>query len=283
MRLRIILVAAAVGALSAVAAFAVGGGDEEPSTKRRVVASFYPLAFAAQEVGGGAIDVRNLTPPGVEPHDLELTPADVDALRDADVVLLLGHGFQPQIERAAGTGDRVVRLLDTPDLRRRANDPHVWLDPLRYARVAERIGEALGRRAAAERLSARLRALDRKLRRGLARCERRDLVTSHDAFGYLAARYRLRQIAITGLSPEAEPSPRALRRVIELVRATGATTVFFETLVSPELARTVARETGAATAKLDPLEGLASSDRGGDYFTIMRANLAALRKGLGCR
>ena len=283
MRVRIIIGSVSAAALSAVvAAFAVGGGDE-PSTKRRVVASFYPPAFAAEEIGGGAIDVRNLTPPGVEPHDLELTPADVEALRAADVVLLLGHGFQPQIERAAGSGDRVVRLLDTPGLRRRANDPHVWLDPLRYARVVKRVGEILGRRAAAERLSARLRALDRELRRGLARCERRDVVTSHDAFGYLAERYRLRQIAITGLAPEAEPSLRALRRVIELVRETGATTIFFETLVSPELAQTVARATGATTARLDPLEGLASNDRGGDYFTIMRANLAALRTGLGCR
>jgi zinc transport system substrate-binding protein len=252
----------------------------------KVVAAFYPLAYAAQVVGGSTVDVKNLTPAGAEPHDIELSPSDVQAVDSADVVLLLGHGFQPQLEKAAGDGPKVLRLLDTRGLARFANgDPHVWLDPLRYALIVERIGVALHNQAAAGRLVARLHALDREYRRGLQRCRRHDIVTSHEAFAYLSQRYGLRQIAITGLAPEVEPSPKQLQRVVGLVRKTHATTVFFETLVSPRVAETVARETGARTDVLNPIEGLTSDEegRGENYFSVMRSNLRSLRKALGCR
>jgi zinc transport system substrate-binding protein len=262
-------------------------GTKPSSTgRRRVVAAFYPLAYAAQQLGGPTVEVTNLTPPGVEPHDLEATPGDVQAIHSADLVLLLGHGFQPQLEDAAGRGKNVVWLLDTPGLRRFGNgDPHVWLDPARYALIVRRVGRALDRPQAAARLEARLRALDREYRRGLAHCARHEIVTSHEAFAYLGQRYGLRQVAITGLTPEAEPAPKDLQRVVELVRRTHATTIFFETLVSPRIAETVARETHAKTAVLDPIEGItpAAAKRGADYFSVMRANLRALRRALGCR
>src|SRR5918996_930093 len=202
------------------------------------------------------------------------------------LVLLLGRDFQPQLEQAAGEREQVVRLLDTPELDVLPNgDPHVWLDPLRYARIVERIGAELGRRQEAEALVARLQELDEEFRSSLANCSRGEIVTSHEAFAYLAERYGLRQVAITGLSPEAEPAPRDLQRVVALVRRTGATTVFFETLVSPRIAETVAREAGARTAVLNPIEGLTpeEEDRGEDYFSVMRANLDTLRQALGCR
>ena len=263
-----------------------GSGPSSSHGKEKVVAAFYPLAFAAKEIGDGNVDVINLTPAGAEPHDLEVSPRDVADVRTADLVLLLGHGFQPQLEDAAGGGKKVLRLLDTPGLNRFPNgDPHVWLDPLRYALIVKRIGTALHASAQAKRLVARLRALDLEYRRGLAHCARREIVTSHEAFAYLGQRYGLRQIAITGLSPEAEPAPQDLRNVVELVRRTHATTIFFETLVSPRIAETVARETGAKTAVLNPIEGLKPGEeqRGEDYFSIMRSNLAHLRAALGCR
>ena len=275
--------------ISATALSVLAGGcgpsASGASGKETVVAGFYPLAYAAQEIGAGRVEVTNLTPPGAEPHDLEVSPQDVAAIRDADLVLLLGHGFQPQLEDAAGNGDNVLRLLDTPGLALRSDDdPHVWLDPLRYARIVTRIGAALGEPAAAERLVARLRRLDREYRRGLSHCARHELVTSHEAFGYLADRYGLEQIAITGLSPEAEPDPGRLQHVVDLIRARGVTTIFFEPLVSPRIADTIARETGAKTAVLDPIEGLTDGElaHGDDYFSLMRRNLAALRDGLGC-
>jgi zinc transport system substrate-binding protein len=282
MRLIFILTIAAAVLASAACG---GSGGSGSGGKESVDASFYPLAYAAQQLGGARVDVTNLTPPGSEPHDLEVSPKDVAAIREADLVLLLGRGFQPQLEDAAGTGGNVLRLLDTPGLGLRADkDPHVWLDPLRYAKIVARIGEALGTPAAADRLVGRLTALDGEYRRGLAHCRRHEIVTSHEAFGYLAERYGLEQVAITGLSPEAEPEPGKLQDVVELVRMRGVTTIYFETLVSPRIADTVARETGAKTAVLDPIEGLTEDEvaRGEDYFSLMRTNLHTLREGLGC-
>jgi zinc transport system substrate-binding protein len=267
-----------------VATAFAAGGDSRPVDRDSVVAGFYPLAYAAEQVGGARTRVTNLTPPGVEPHDLELSPDDVATVKSAGTVLLMGHGFQPQLERAAADSSaRVVTLLDTPGLDRVGGDPHVWLDPARYAVLVRAVATALHGDAAL--MLRRLRALDREYRAGLAHCARRGLVTGHAAFGYLARRYGLRQMAVEGLTPEAEPAPRQLARVVTAVRASGATTVFTEPLASPRAARTVARETGATVVPLDPLEGLTPRelDRGADYFTIMRANLAALRRGLGCR
>jgi zinc transport system substrate-binding protein len=263
------------------------GGGAADDGRPDVVAAFYSLTFAAERIGGGAFDVSNVTPPGVEPHDLELSAKDVQAVRSADVVLYLGSGFQPTLERAvAGADGEAVDLLEheEPTGDDSDSDPHVWLDPVRFAALVERIGSALDRPVAAEALRGELLELDREFRDGLARCDRRELVTSHAAFGYLAHRYGLEQVALTGLSPEAEPGPRTLENVVREVRARGATTIFFEPLVSPELAETVARETGAKTAVLNPLEGLtqAELDAGEDYFSVMRTNLAALRDALDC-
>jgi len=277
-RLRIILSGVAVLLLPACGASVSAGPDT-------VVAGFYPLAFAAEEVAPG-VPVANLTPPGAEPHDLELSPIDAATVRDARLVLLLGQGFQPQLEDAAGDGDNVLHLLDMAGLDLLPNsDPHVWLDPVRYAKIVERIGQALGAEDAAAELVARLNDLDAEYRQGLADCERHEIVTSHEAFAYLAQRYGLEQIPITGLNPEAEPQPADLAHVVDLVEERGVTTIYYETLVSPQIAETVARETGAKTAILDPIEGLTPAEisHGEDYFTRMRANLRALEEGLGCR
>jgi zinc transport system substrate-binding protein len=261
--------------------------------KNTVVASFYPLAFAAERIGGPNLRVENLTPAGAEPHDLELTPRAVARIERATVVLYLGHGFQPAVSDAVrNASGRAVDILAGLPLHSAAGqesgltaDPHVWLDPVLFQRIVRRIGDALPRPVHTAPLLADVRELDRAYRTGLAHCARRDIVTSHAAFGYLALRYGLQQVAITGLTPESEPSPKQLAHVVQLVRRTHATTMFFERLVSPRLADTVAREVGARTAVLDPIEGLtpAEQKRGETYLTLMRQNLAALRKALACR
>jgi zinc transport system substrate-binding protein len=249
------------------------GGSQSADGKQRVVAAFYPLAYAAERIGGNSVSVENVTPPGAEPHDLELTPKTVGRIESADVVLYLGDEFQPAVARAAREGSgRAVDLLP------QGGDPHVWLDPVRFAALGRKIGVALHRSPGA--FFAELKRLDGEYRRGLSHCARREIVTSHEAFGYLARRYGLKEVAITGISPEAEPSPRRLARVIGTVERAHATTVFFERLVSPRLAETVAREVGASTAVLDPIEG---AEAGETYLTLMRRNLAALRKALTCR
>jgi zinc transport system substrate-binding protein len=271
------------------------GGADDRGGGPTVVAAFYPLAYAAERIADPGVEVHNLTPVGAEPHDLELSPRDVEELDAAEHVFYLGGDFMPALEDAVTGEKRAVDLLAGQRLARSAAhghgkeesepDPHVWLDPLRYARLATRIGDVLGRPQAAKEVVAELRRLDAEFRAGLKTCERRAIVTSHAAFGYLARRYGLEQVALTGVSPEAEPGPRALEALAEEVEREGATTVFFETLVSPRLAETIAREAGASTAVLDPLEGLTreAADRGADYFSVMRENLAALRQALGCR
>ncbi|MFN8223423.1 MAG: metal ABC transporter substrate-binding protein [Gaiellales bacterium] len=280
------VLAIGTAALATVAA-GCGGGDAS-ARDDRVVAAFYPLAYAAERVGSG-ISITNLTPPGAEPHDLELTAGDVGAIRDAKLVLYLGNGFQAGLEKAVADRDGAsLDLLADQELLRAAGehelDPHVWLDPIRFAQMAREIAGALGDESAADELVSELEQLDAELEQGLATCTRRQLVTSHAAFGYLADRYDLEQIPLAGLSPETEPSAKDLAALADDVEKEGATTVFFETLVSPKLAETVAREAGAKTAVLNPIEGLTGDQLadGEDYFSVMRENLAVLREALGC-
>lgn len=272
--------------LAAVLAGTVAcGGNGDSASGERIVAGFYPLAFLAERIAPEA-DVANITPAGAEPHDLELSARDVEHVDAAELVLYLGGGFQPALEEAVRGDERALDLNEGIGLLESDEgvDPHTWLDPERFAAMARAIAGRLGRPAAADAVVADLEQLDRELRTGLAHCARRDVVTSHAAFAYLADAYGLRQIPLTGISPEAEPSARDLERLVDEVERSGATAVFFETLVSPKLAETVAREAGVGTAVLNPLEGLTDDElaAGEDYFTVMRENLAALRKGLGC-
>jgi zinc transport system substrate-binding protein len=306
MRTALALLLATFGVAGCGATAAGSDGDRRPS----VVTAFYPLRYLAERIGGPDVTVADLTKPGAEPHDVELSARQVGSIAGADLVVYL-HGFQPAVDEAVEQegGDRTldvgtaVELLPAhaeehhepaPGEEEHAEaeggrDPHVWLDPVRYATIAEALGarlagvdpaHAAAYRSRAAAVRAELTALDAEFAAGLRTCPRREFVTSHEAFHYLADRYDLSEIGITGISPEAEPSPRRLAEVAHEARATGATTIFFETLVSPAVADTIAREVGAGTAVLDPLEGL--TEPGADYFTVMRANLAALRLALGC-
>lgn len=272
---------------------ACGGASSSGAGKKDVVAAFYPLAWATARVGGDEVEVRNLTRPGVEPHDVELSPRDVEEVRSADIVFYLGSGFQPAIEDAVeGAEGETINLLEGGRLIRPEEaegeltaDPHVWLDPVRYSEMVREIADALGHSGHTPPLVEDVQELDAEYREGLENCRRREIVTTHAAFGYLAQRYGLEQIPLTGLSPETEPTPRDLERLVDRVRESGAKTIFFETLVSPRLAETVARETGAKTDVLDPLEGLSGQElrRGENYLSVMRENLTSLRRALNCR
>jgi zinc transport system substrate-binding protein len=293
-----------------------------------VVASFYPVAEAARRVGGQQAEVTNLTAAGSEPHDLELTPGQVDRLEDADLVLYLGRAFQPAVERVAQRRAGLkVDLLDALPLEKGAVeaaeaeeeaggeqhagegpgekgggeaehadslDPHFWLDPVLMQNAVDRIERAFreARPEAREEFSgnaaayrSELQALDGEYKAALSKCQRKQLVTSHAAFHYLTKRYGLSQEPIAGLSPEAEPNPQRLADLANFVRQRNVTTIFYETLVSPEVAQTLARETGTKTAVLNPLEGLTEEqlDRGSSYASVMRENLTALTDALGCR
>ncbi|WP_203823854.1 metal ABC transporter substrate-binding protein [Actinoplanes palleronii] len=281
-----------------LAALAGCGAPASADGRIPMVAAFYPLQFVSERVGGDLVRVTNLTKPGAEPHDVELSPRQVARISDASLAVYL-HGFQPAVDdaikqNATGKGfdaaDAVtLEHAEESDEHEHGADPHVWLDPTLLAAISDRLAARLAQvdpahagdyTARAATLHAQLIALDGEFTAGLATCERRELVTSHTAFHYLAERYHLTQIGITGVDPEAEPSPRRLAEVATDARAHGTTTIFFETLVSPKVAETIAREVGASTAVLDPLEGLTDPDA--DYFSVMRANLSALTTALGC-
>lgn len=306
-----------VATLACVAALglsACGGSspDSGASAEGRttVVAAFYPLAYAAIQVGGDNVDVIDLTPPGAEPHDLELSPAQVAQIAEADLVLYV-PGFQPALDDAI---DQVaaahaldvteqIPLLPAEEHSDEqeddhgddghdalAGDPHVWLNPLNMSIIGAEIRDRLATldpslqgavTAGSSDLDVAMTALNDEWLTGTATCRSRDLVVSHEAFAYLAAQYDFAQVGIAGISPETEPSPARLAEIADFVRANGVTTIYYETLVDPKVANTIAAETGATTAVLDPIEGLAEGSTQ-DYVSLMLANLAAIQSGQGC-
>ncbi|MGI8335336.1 metal ABC transporter substrate-binding protein [Actinomadura scrupuli] len=278
---------------------ACGGSGAAASGKPQVIGSFYPLAWLAERVGGGNAAVTTLTKPGTEPHDLELTPRQIVDVGKARLVVYL-KDLQPAVDQAVAEHARtssldaasLVKTLPAAGTEQRPghHDPHLWLDPSRLATVATTLGERLARidpahatayRANARTLTGELTALDGEFRAGLATCTQKTIVTSHAAFGYLAERYGLTQVPVSGIDPEAEPSPKRLAELTRQIRRTGVTTVFTETLVSPKVAQTLAQEAGVRTATLDPIEGLPQGSRD-DYASVMRHNLTTLRTALDC-
>ena len=366
-----VTIASAALATSALSACSSTSTADDSQTS--VLAAMYPLQFAAQSVVGDQGDVENLTPPGVDSHDLELTPQQIASIQDADLVVYI-EGFQPAVDDAVSSiGDRALNVLDLVDTiegsehshdhgdedhsdekktnaknddddhsdhdhsdekksdakkddddhsdhdhsdddhsnEKKANaknddeehsdedhsneeasavDPHVWLDPMRMATIGSAIAEQLNNGsddsgsqfvANADELTNELNALDEEWKSGTTECESRNLVVAHEAFGYLAARYDFEQMGINGLSPETEPSPTAIARAADFVKDNDVKTIYYESVAAPEVAQTVADETGADTAVLDPIETLpAGSDA--DYFSLMRGNLDAVKAGQPC-
>lgn len=305
---RTLATVAVVGALALTgcSSSTSASSGSSPDGPLSVVTSFYPLQFVAERVGGDRVSVTSLTAPGVEPHDLELTPQQVASVSDASLVVYLA-GFQPAVDDAVAqesgdaldAGSGIERLAATATQVEEAQeeggsapttDPHVWLDPTNMQHIVDSVATRLAEidptgadtyRKNAAALDAELTALDTAWKTGTTTCANRDLVVSHEAFGYLAKRYDFVQRGISGLSPDAEPSPAKIAEVADFVRANGVTTIYYESLVDPKVAQTVAAETGAATAKLDPLEGLAEGSTG-DYLTVMRDNLQTVTKGQSC-
>ncbi|MGW1000692.1 metal ABC transporter substrate-binding protein [Streptomyces sp. NPDC002520] len=278
-----------------------------------VVASFYPMAFLAERIGGDHVHVTTLTSPGQEPHDLEISPRQIAGIEESDAVLYLKN-LQPSVDDAVAQSS-VKTKIDAASLttleehgnevgghaaahdshsgeESGAKDPHIWLDPVRYAQVAEGVGKAFEKadpdhaadyRENTAALVEKLDALNTQFKDGLAHTRTKVFITTHAAFGYLAERYGLTEEAINGLDPESEPSAARIRDLERMAKADGVSTVFYETLVSDKTAKTVAQDANLRTDVLDPIEGITSKSRGKDYFTVQRANLKALQQALGAK
>ncbi|MEU6541085.1 metal ABC transporter substrate-binding protein [Streptomyces sp. NPDC047000] len=297
-----------LGALSACSADSMAAGNTD---RFDVVASFYPMAYLAEQIGGKHVHVTTLTKPGQEPHDLEISARQTAQLQVSDAVVYL-TGLQPSVDDAvAQSGVRTkvdaaaLTTLETHGSEvgghaaahdekqggeETGKDPHIWLDPVRYAQVAEGVGAAFEKadpghaadyRKNTADLVARLDALDTRYRNGLSATKTKVFITTHAAFGYLAERYGLTEEAISGLDPESEPSAARIKELEKLAKADGVSTVFYETLVSDKTAKTVAGDSGLRTDVLDPVEGITGTSRGTDYIAVMDTNLAALKTALG--
>ncbi|GGX45114.1 metal ABC transporter substrate-binding protein [Streptomyces microflavus] len=306
-----------------------GNGD-----KLKVTASFYPMQFLAERIGGEHVAVTSLTKPGVEPHDLELAPRQIGSISESDYVLYL-KGIQPAVDDAIKQSG-VKNTVDAATLTTLEDhgsevsghdhgheeeaheeeahedeaheehaegdghnhgeeggaDPHIWLDPVKYAEVAKGVGKSLEKadpdhaadyKKNTEALVGELNKLNTAYETGLKNTATKTFITTHSAFGYLAERYGLTQQGIAGIDPEAEPSPARIQEIHTIAEKEKATTVFFETLASDRTAKTLAKDTGLKTGVLDPLEGITKKSQGADYIEVMESNLSALQKALGAK
>ncbi|MEU6085553.1 metal ABC transporter substrate-binding protein [Streptomyces sp. NPDC047085] len=278
-----------------------------------VVTSFYPMTFLAEQIGGDHVHVTTLTSPGQEPHDLELSPQQIAGIQESDAVLYLKN-LQPSVDDAVAQSPVKTKIdaASLTTLEEHGNevgghaaahdshegeesggkDPHIWLDPVRYAQVAEGVGNAFAKadpKHAADyqkntaKLVGKLDALNFEFKQSLAHTKSKVFITTHAAFGYLAERYGLTEEAISGLDPESEPSAARVKDLENMAKADGVTTVFYETLVSDKTAKTVAHDAGLRTDVLDPIEGITDRSRGKDYFSVQEANLKALQQALGAK
>ncbi|PZT69524.1 zinc ABC transporter substrate-binding protein [Streptomyces sp. SW4] len=316
--------------LSACGGDSTAAGGAGNTEKFDVVASFYPMAYLAEQIGGEHANVTSLTEPGQEPHDLEISAKQTAQLQEADAALYL-KDLQPTVDEAiaqSGIKTKIDAATLTSlevhgteagghahedehgheeghaheesapedehghDHGEGAKDPHIWLDPVRYAEVAEGVGKAFEKadpehaadyRKNTETLVGKLDALHAKFRDGLKNTDTKVFITTHAAFGYLAERYGLTEEAISGLDPESEPSGARVKQLQTMAKEDGVTTVFYETLVSDKTAKTLADDAGLKTDVLDPVEGITDKSRGDDYIQVMEANLQALQKALGAK
>ncbi|MEU1599009.1 metal ABC transporter substrate-binding protein [Streptomyces sp. NPDC005708] len=299
-----------IAALSACSTDSAAAGNTD---KFDVVASFYPMAFLAEQIGGDHVHVTSLTQPGQEPHDLEISARQTAQLQESDAVLYLKN-LQPSVDDAVAQSEIKTKIdaASLTTLEEHGNevgghaaehdthqgeesggkDPHIWLDPVRYAQVAEGVGKAFEKadpdhaadyRKNTAALVKRLDGLDTEFKAGLANTKTKVFVTTHAAFGYLAERYGLTEEAINGLDPESEPSAARVKDLEKMAKADGVTTVFYETLVSDKTAKTIAQDARLKTDVLDPIEGITDKSRGKDYFAVQEANLKALQTALGAK
>ncbi|WP_432157123.1 metal ABC transporter substrate-binding protein [Streptomyces sp. bgisy153] len=301
--------------LTACSTESAAAGD---TGKFDVVASFYPMAFLAERIGGDHVHVTGLTEPGQEPHDLEISAKQTAQLQESDAVLYIKN-LQPSVDDAVAQSGIPTKIdasslttleehgnevgghaaahdehggHDEDEDEAGGKDPHIWLDPVKYAEVAKGVGAAFEKadpdhaadyQRNTEALVTELNELDTRFRTGLAGTRSKVFITTHAAFGYLAERYGLTEEAINGLDPESEPSAARIKDLEKMAEADGVTTVFYETLVSDKTAKTVAADAGLKTDVLDPIEGITSKSRGTDYFSVQEANLKALRTALGAK
>jgi len=271
------------------------------SAPLKVMVSFYPMYDFAQKIGGDKVTVTNMVPAGTEPHDWEPSTTDITNLEDADVFIYSGAGMEHWVDSVLGSLTNqdldVVQASDGVTLREGYEDedgdvgadPHVWLAPANAKIEMKNIAEVLCSADPAnaeyyrqnyEQWALECDRLDTEFTEALSALPNKNIVVSHEAFGYLCDAYGLNQVGIEGIEADSEPDPARMAEIEDFVKANNVKVIFSEELVSPKVAQTIADATGAQMQELNPLEGLTDDQiaDGQDYFTVMRQNLEELKK-----
>ena len=306
--------------LLALSGLLVSCGDNQDSIpapkadRLTVAASFYPIAEIVQRVGGDDVQLLALTAPGVEPHDSELSAKQLDELSKSDIVFYIGGGFQPDLEKAIASLPKstvVIDLLKSVDVIASEDDhskeesdghnhgnsdtdPHVWLDPANMVKMSVVVSQEIAK--AQTDLTSSLNERQTKYANELievgtlmdttfASCERKELVSAHDAFTYFTKRANLIPVPISGVDPENEPSAKELEATAKIAQDRNVATVFFEEVLPKAFADTVAKTIGASVDSINAVETISQSDldAGVTYSSIMKSNITKVATALGCK
>jgi zinc transport system substrate-binding protein len=282
------------------------GSKKSPDSRPVVAVSFYPIAEIVQRVAGDSVQLLQLTPAGKEPHETDISAQQLVELSKADVVFYLGDGFQPSVEKAIKNlpmSVTAIDLLNSVDLVRVSafddtnvfgDDPHVWLDPNNMSEMAITVAAEISKvksltsttplTEGLTTYAAELQEVGTLIDTTFKKCERRELVTSHDAFKYFALRANLNPIPINGVDPEEEPSAKYLEQIATFTKDGSVTTVFYEKMLPTAFADTLAKMIGAKVDSIDAVETISEKDleAGATYISIMKTNVSKIAAGLGC-
>jgi len=283
--------------------------------KISVVTSFYVVYDFAGKIGGDKVSVKNLLPAGSDPHGWEPSPKDIINIEKADIFIYNGANMEGWVDKVlesignknliAVEASKDVALLKAEDehVQEQENenededehehlyDPHVWLDPMMAKIQMKSITEALVQfdsdnadyyQENFEKYSEELDKLDKEYKEAILSFNKKDIVVSHEAFGYLCLAYGLNQVGISGLDAEAEPTASRMVEVADFAKDNDVSVIFFDKMVNPKIADTIASSTDAKVDVLNPISSLSQKEikEGKDYFAIMRENLEALKRAL---
>ena len=287
--------------------------DKKDGDKIKVYASFYPMYDFAKKIGGDKVEVTNLVPAGTEPHDWEPSAKDLAKISESDILVYSGAGMESWIDKVdqvikveASNGIDLIKSEhhhDEEDAKEEDHedaheehdhgeyDPHVWLAPQNAKIQMKNIKDALVKADPTNKdyyeknfevYSQKIDDLDVKFSTSLKDTKSKNIVVSHEAFAYLCKAYGINQVGIEGLSPDSEPDAARMAEVTKFAKENKIKYIFFEELVSPKVSEAIAKEVGAKTAVLNPLEGLSDDQlkAGEDYFSVMESNLKVLLEAL---
>jgi len=279
--------------------------------KLKVVATIFPIYDFACNIGGDRVKVTMLLPPATDAHNYELKPEDIVKVSKADIFLFTNFEMEQwayKIIKAAGektnvlavetgSGTVLLPLIDGDEHEKHISkfDPHIWLDLDNAQKMVDNIATAFVKKDSrnsdyylknAQEYKIKLIALDQRYRTELVKCQTKTILhAGHWAFAYLAKKYNLIYVAASNVTADAEPTPQKIVSLIEQVKAKNISYIYYEDLVAPRLAQTIAQETGAGLLKLRNGHDISKKDMksGLSFISLMEDNLNTLKKGMQCR